>query len=358
MDLRHLGEFGLIARIRQRAARRCPQVLLGIGGDAAAFRPSEGFVLLATTDLLLEGIHFLRGLPSHHLLGKKALAVNISDIAAMGGIPRLALISLALSSQETVENIDALYAGMEEEASEYGVSIVGGDTSLSPGPLFLNVVLLGEAREDHWISRSGAKAGDTLMVTGFLGGSAAGLEVVRAGGERDPEAIRGRPARFWRRFQELDLSRQEGLEEAVGLHFLPVPRVREGQLLAQKGWAGAMIDISDGLASDLTHLCEESGVGAVIWERELPIAPCVAVVARELGKDPLRLATEGGEDYELLFATSAPAEVEKAFRAANLAPVTRIGEVLADSDQVNLLRPDGTLVPMAGGFDHFRPQPD
>ncbi len=357
LDLSTLGEFGLIGRIRERTSQRWPQVLLGIGGDAAAFRPSQGFVLLATTDLLLEGIHFFPGLPSYHLLGKKSLAVNISDIAAMGGIPRLALVSLALSPKQTVESVDALYAGMEEEASEYGVSIVGGDTSLSPGPLFVSVTLLGEAREDQWISRSGAKAGDALMVTGSLGGSAAGLEGIRAALATDPEGIRGRPPRYWKRFQGLSPVLQEALQEAVNVHFLPVPRVREGQLLARERWANGMIDLSDGLSSDLCHLCEESHVGAVIWEEKIPISPCARLVAQALGEDALRFATQGGEDYELLFATSVPDQVAEAFREAGLAPVTRIGEVLAEPDQVSLLRRDGTLWPMKGGFDHFRTQP-
>jgi thiamine-monophosphate kinase len=303
----------------------------------------------------VEGIHFFPGLPSYHLLGKKSLAVNISDIAAMGGMPRLALISLALSAGQTVESVDALYGGMEEEAAEYEVSIVGGDTSLSPGPLFLNVALLGEAREDEWISRSGAKAGDALMVTGALGSSAAGLEGIKAALETDPEGLRGRLPRSWKRFQGLSPVLQEAFQEAVDLHFLPVPRVREGQLLARGKWANGMIDLSDGLASDLCHLCEESHVGAVIWEEKIPIAPCAKLVAQALGKDALRFATQGGEDYELLFATSAPDQVAGAFREAGLAPVTRIGEVLAEPNQVNLLGRDGTLWPMMGGFDHFRP---
>ena len=358
MELSTLGEFGLIARIRKGASRRWPQVLLGIGGDAAAFQPSEGSVLLATTDLLLEEIHFLREIPSFHLLGMKCLAVNISDIAAMGGIPRLALISLALPPREKVESIDELYAGMEEEAEEYGVSLVGGDTSLSPGPLMINVVLLGEAKEGHWVQRSGARVGDTLMVTGALGASAAGLEGIKAALAVDGSSMRGQPFAQWRRFQGLSAPLKESFQEAVNTHFLPRPRVREGQLLAGRGWAHAMIDLSDGLASDLGHLCEESGVGARIWEREIPIAACARAVAQELGKDPLRLATRGGEDYELLFSTPAPERVERAFREAGLASVARIGEVFPESEGVNLLQRDGTLSPMAGGFDHFLARPD
>ncbi|MFH0872608.1 MAG: thiamine-phosphate kinase [bacterium] len=358
MDLSALGEFGLISRIRERAQGRWSQLLLGIGGDAAAFRPSEGSILLATTDLLLEGIHFFRDIPPPHLLGMKALAVNISDIAAMGGVPRVALISLALSPDEQVESIDALYAGMEEEASVYGVSLVGGDTSLSPGPLFINVALLGEGKEGCWIRRSGARDGDSLMVTGALGASAAGLAGIKAALELDPKNTGSLPPRDWRRFQGLDPLTREAFQEAVEAHFLPTPRVREGQLLAQEGWASAMIDLSDGLASDLGHLCGESGVGAVIWERELPVASCVRAVARELGEDPVRLATQGGEDYELLFATSAPDQVEKAFREAGLAPVRRIGEVLGQPGQMNLQRQDGALWPLVGGFDHFRSHRD
>jgi len=353
MDLSVVGEFGLIGRIRKGVIQRWPQLLLGIGGDAAAFRPSEGWISLVTTDLLLEGIHFLRELPSFHLLGKKCLAVNISDIAAMGGIPRLALVSLALPSTERVESIDDLYAGMEEEAEEFGVTIVGGDTSLSPGPLMINIALLGEAKKGCWVQRSGAQVGDALMVTGALGASAAGLEVIRAAAEADEGTMRGQPFSQWKRFQDLSSPRKEAFEEALDAHFLPMPRVREGQLLAQKGWAHAMIDLSDGLGSDLGHICRESRVGARVWEEEIPIAACAKAVAEELNKDPLRLATRGGEDYELLFATPAPERVKEAFAEANLASVARIGEVLEESAGVNLLRQDGTASPLAAGFDHF-----
>jgi thiamine-monophosphate kinase len=352
MELSALGEFGLIARIRRGANQRWPQVLLGIGGDASAFRPSEGSILLATTDLLLEGIHFFREIPSFHVLGKKCLAVNISDIAAMGGTPRLALISLALASRERVESMDALYAGMEEEAEEYGVTIAGGDTSLSPGPLMVNVVLLGEAKEGCWVQRAGARVGDALMVTGALGASAAGLEVIRAGLEVDA-GIRARPFSSWSRFRGLDASRRQAIEAALNAHFLPIPRVREGQRLAGEGWAHAMIDLSDGLASDLGHICRESRVGARVYEEAIPISPSAQAVAEELDKDPLRLAIQGGEDYELLFSTSHPEQVAEAFLEAGLAPVNRIGEILAESEGVNLVSRKGDLTPLGGGFDHF-----
>ena len=353
MDLSALGEFGLIHRIRGTSTQRWSNILLGIGDDAAAFEPSEGSVILATTDLLLEDIHFFREIPPFHTLGRKALAANISDIAAMGGTPRLAFVSLALSSREKVESIDALYAGMEEEAEEFQVTVAGGDTSLSPGPLLISVTLLGEAKQHAWIRRSGAQVGDSLMVTGFLGASAAGLEAIRAAMEIDADNPRGKPSRLWKRFEDLNPLLQKAMQEAVGAHFLPVPRVKEGQLLARERWAHAMIDLSDGLASDLMHLCEESGVGARVWEMEIPLAPCAREASRELGKDALSLALGGGEDYELLFATPSPEAVKKAFRHAGLTPLTTIGEIVPKSERVTLVRPDGRSCPLAGGFDHF-----
>ncbi|MDH7500603.1 MAG: AIR synthase-related protein, partial [candidate division NC10 bacterium] len=195
--------------------------------------------------------------------------------------------------------------------------------------------------------------GDALMVTGALGASAAGLEVIRAAAQVDEGSMKGQPFSRWKRFQGLSSPQKEAFAEAVDAHFLPVPRVREGQLLAQRGWAHAMIDLSDGLASDLGHICRESRVGARVWEEKIPIAACARAVAQELNKDPLRLASRGGEDYELLLATSAPEEVEAAFARGNLAPVTRIGEILEESAGVNLLRQDGTLSALGGGFDHF-----
>ena len=353
MELCHLGEFGLIGRIRLKAARRWSQVLLGIGGDAAAFRPTAGTVLLATTDLLVEGIHFFREIPGFRLLGRKCLAVNVSDIAAMGGTPRLALVSLAVSSRERVEDIDALYQGLEEEAERHGVTIAGGDTSLSPGPLFVNVALLGEAGEGKWVQRSGAKLGDVIMVTGHLGASAAGLEAIRSARGQEEE-IGAKQVRQWRRFKEMETSRLEAVERAIDRHFLPLPRVVEGRWLAVQGWAHAMIDLSDGLASDLAHLCRESGLGARIYEDKLPISPWARVVAEELGKDALALALAGGEDYELLFTTSRAGEVEQAFIREGLAEVTAIGEMVAEAEGISLVRKDRTLVPLKGGFDHFR----
>jgi thiamine-monophosphate kinase len=286
-------------------------------------------------------------------LGRKALAVNISDIAAMGGTPRLAFVSLALSSREKVESIDELYAGMEEEAEEFEVTIVGGDTSLSPGPLFIGVTLLGEAKQQAWVRRSGAQVGDTLMVTGSLGASAAGLAAIRVALEIDADSPRGKPCPLWKGFEGLTPSLRQAMQEAVDAHFLPVPRVKEGQLLAKERWAHAMIDLSDGLASDLTHLCEESGVGAEVWEMEIPLAPCAREVSRKLGEDALSLALRGGEDYELLFATPSPEAVKKAFAHAGLTPLTAIGEIVPRLGEITLVGPAGRRSSLTGGFDHF-----
>jgi thiamine-monophosphate kinase len=342
-----LGEFGLIDLIRRRAAHRSPGTILGIGDDAAVLAVPEGRRLLVTTDMLLEGVHFQRRWGHARELGRKALAVNVSDIAAMGGHPLYALLGLGIPPDgPTLDELEALFLGMEEEATTYGVTLVGGDTCGSQSGLVLAVTLMGAAPSGPVPLRSGARPGDGLWVTGMLGGSAAGLAALELGfgpGGQWPADLH-RPA--W-----LGAEEDAAIRSAMSAHLTPTPRLGAGQALV--GSATAMIDVSDGVASDVGHLCTESGVAARILASQIPIHPGALVMGRMTGRDPLDLALRGGEDYELLFTTATdPAPI-----LAGVAPglrVTRIGEMLAGESIPRLVSTSGGEEPLAGGFDHLR----
>jgi len=342
-----LGEFGLIGLIRQQAAHRSSGTILGIGDDAALLAVPEGRKLLMTTDMLLEGVHFQRRWGRPRDLGRKALAVNVSDIAAMGGHPLYALLGLAIPPDgPTLEELKALLAGMEEEAATYAVTLVGGDTCGSQSGLVLSVTLVGTAPSGPALLRSGAKPGDGLWVTGMLGGSAAGLAALELGlrpGAEWPAEVR-RPA--W-----LDVHEETMIQEAMSAHLTPTPRLRAGQALV--GSATAMIDVSDGVASDVGHLCEESGVAARVLASQIPIHPGATVMARLTGREALDLALRGGEDYELLF-TAATDPKPLLGEAAPGLRVTRVGEMLAGEPIPRLAQASGREEPLVGGFDHLR----
>ncbi len=329
MNLRDLGERALIERIRRRLGGPGEGVIVGIGDDAAAFTPSPGRVLLATTDMLVEGVDWERRYASPREVGWKALAINLSDIAAMGGIPRHALVSLGLPEATSLEEVEELYEGLVALAERYKVQIIGGDTGAAP-VLTLSITLIGEVEPARLVRRSGAQAGDLLAVTGVLGASAAGLGI---------------------------LSQSEGdsaeWKEIIQAHLTPTPRVSEGVMLARLG-VHAMIDLSDGLATDLGHLCRSSGVGGRVWLPRLPIPEPVTRAAALLDLDPWRLAVSGGEDFELLFA--APARempsILTALGGETGTMGTIIGEVVAEDELVFLDR-EGQPVPMGPGFEHF-----
>lgn len=330
--LRDLGERGLIERIRRRARSPDPEVLVGIGDDAAVLRWGGG-TLLVTTDTLLEDVHFRRRTVLPRDLGAKALAVNLSDIAAMGGEPRFALLALAAPPATRVADIDELYAGLEEMAAAHDVTLVGGDTCAAPDRLLLTLTVLGRV-EGPPLRRAGARPGDAILVTGTLGASAAGLAALERGGlPLAPEALRL-------------------LHRA---HRRPTPRVREGRLIHASGAATAMIDLSDGLATDLGHLARESGVGATVHLAALPVAEATREAARLLGLEPWRWAASGGEDYELLFTAAPDRAAALAARVATDTgtPVSVIGEVRPAADGVRFVDAAGRPVPVAPGFDHF-----
>lgn len=332
MKLSEIGEFGLIQRIRKGVPLPQESVILGIGDDSAALRPPSGALILLTSDMFLEGIHFDPSLSNHFQIGFKALSVNISDIAAMGGRPTSALISIGLSVDTSVEEVDSIFDGIKEAARGYGISIIGGDTCRTSSGLLLSIALLGEVEEGLMIMRSGARIGDSIFVTGTLGDSAMGLEILKTRPQTPDSRLR----------------------TLIERHLLPRPRIGEGRIIAENKWATSMIDISDGLLSDLNHICDESGVGATIYQNRIPLSEELKQIAAEMKIDPLLYALRGGEDYELLFTVpkGKTEEVAKAeFKGRPFA--TMIGEVI--KDERVLIGKDGKSRPFVPlGYNHFR----
>ena len=339
MKVRDVGELGLIRRLRSGQPEGASGVLTGIGDDTAVLVPTPGTVLLATTDLVIEDVHFRRATASPRDIGWKALAVNLSDIAGMGGTPRWALVALALPEDTLVDDVEALYAGMREAAAPHGVAIVGGDTSASPGRLMVNVTLLGEHAGRPRL-RSMARPGHVVAVTGTLGRAAAGLDVLDA-------PARGRGAGL----PDADLA------ELAAAHLRPEPRLAEGRWLAAQPAVHAMMDCSDGLATDLGHICEESGVGARVELSRLPLAPATTRAARALGRDPLGWAASGGEDYELLVTleAGAAAALARGLEAATGTPLAVVGVIGAGPSGPAFVDERGAVVPVGPGYEHFQP---
>jgi thiamine-monophosphate kinase len=330
--LAELGERGLIARLRRRLPPPGRDVLVGLGDDAAAVS-LDGDTLLLTTDTLLEGVHFRRSTATLRDIGAKAIAVNVSDIAAMGGEPRYALLALALPPSLAVADVDELYAGVQDMAHQHGVTLVGGDTCAGPGGVVLSVTLVGRVAGAP-LRRSGARAGDALLVTGSLGAAAAGLAVLERGAGALPPAV---------------------VDAVVRPHRVPTPRVVESRLIRETGWATAMIDLSDGLVTDLGHVAAESQVGARVDVDALPVSEATRTVARALGADPLGWALSGGEDYELLF-TVVPehaADLGRLVTERTGTAVHRIGEVRPRDEGLRFLDRSGRPHAVRPGFDHF-----
>jgi thiamine-monophosphate kinase len=328
-----IGEDDLVRRIRAAAARDRDGVIVGIGDDCAVLAVTPGTQLIAKTDLLIEDVHFRRRYAEPADIGWKVLAVNISDIAAMGGRPRWALVAIAFPATATPDEIEAFYGGMLLLAREHGVAVVGGDTSASPGPWFVNVSLLGEATRS--VLRSTARAGDVVAVTGTLGRSAAGLAVLE--GTHAPAGLDA-----------------DTLAEMTGAHLRPRPRAAEGRWLGAADGVSAMMDLSDGLAVDLPRLCLESAVGARVEIDALPISAGTRRVAAAVGRDALAWATGGGEDYELLITCTATAfdRLSRDLAGATGTTLTRIGTI-ERGDGVRFVDRRGQDVEVARGFEHF-----
>jgi thiamine-monophosphate kinase len=338
VTLRQVGELELVRLVRKMASVDLgPGVLMGIGDDAAVLALPPGASLLATTDLLIEGVHFRLPPATPADVGWKALAVNLSDIAAMGGAPRYALVALALPESAEVGQVEAFFDGMQQLARCHRVAVVGGDTSSAPRGWMVNVTVLGEHRARPRL-RADARAGDLIGVTGSLGRSAAGFHVLEAGRAETRSA--GLSA--------------EAEAEVVGAHLRPTPRVAEGSWLGAAESVHAMMDCSDGLATDLAHICRESGVGARVEVDRLPIAAATRAAAAALQADAVQWAAAGGEDYELLVTLDAagPA-VAQGLAAATGTTLTVIGEIVADNG-LTFVDGRGRPVSVGPGYEHFR----
>jgi thiamine-monophosphate kinase len=326
-------EAALIAALHERFGPAPPEVILGIGDDCAAVSLDGSDYLLWTMDTLVEGVHFDLSYTPLEKLGWKALAVNLSDIAAMGGEPRYALLSLGWPPKRDLSAALTLADGLARAAREYGVAVIGGDTVASPEGLAITVCVTGVVPGRQMLRRVGAQVGDLIYVTGVLGEAAAGLEILKRG-----------------------LAPTPGLKEAlVEAHLAPRPQLQAGRLLARQGLATALIDLSDGVATDLFHLCRASSVGARLPAATVPVSPRVQLAAPYLERAPLDLALTGGEDYLLLF-TSPPgkiASLAQAFSRAGLLHPLLLGEITAGAGVI--LVTEGAEVDISGkGYDHFR----
>ena len=335
--LADIGEFALIARLTAGLESR-PDVTLGVGDDAAALDLGSDQLLLATCDSQVEGRHFLSHIATPREIGHKALAVNLSDIAAMGGEPLWVLVSLIAPPELDVSVVDGIYDGLRALAKRYHVAIVGGNVSSTNGPLTLDITALGRVTRGQIVTRAGAHPGDRLLVTGSLGAGLVGLRLFTAtsGVETPPDARARVRARMT----------------------TPEPRVREGMALAATGAVTAMLDISDGLAGDLGHICERSHVGALVEAAALPVDDATRAVALALGEDPVALALIGGDDYELLF-TARPEDVTRVMEAARAVgtEVTVIGEITPPEAGMRVRDLDGSIRPLAPrGWNHLSPE--
>lgn len=332
MRVKDIGEFGLIERIAEIVEHADERVIVTIGDDTAVVRPTELDYALLTTDLLVENVHFTLNSITPRQLGYKSIAVNLSDVAAMGGLPDYGVISLAVNPETDVVVIEDLYRGMADISRKYGLRIVGGDVTKSD-TLIINVALVGEVEEENLCRRSDAKANDLIMVTGDLGASAAGLRLVL-----NPEL-------------ESKVKDAARLKKA---HFLPEPRVKEGRILAKSG-VNAMEDISDGLASEIKHICDASLVGARLYMSKVPVAKGVDKVAELTGERAIDIAISGGEDYELVFTSPSEFQNEIEQRLAAVGTkVTVVGEIVDIADEITIVDWTGKERGLeVGGYTHF-----
>lgn len=351
MKLFQIGEIGFIERILKKIGAGSKKVFVGPGDDAAVIEVG-GKLVLATSDMLVEGTHFDLKLASAYSLGQKALAVNLSDIAAMGGTPKYGLISLGLPSATSLSFADSLFKGMEKMASLFGVSLIGGDT-VSSQVTIINITLLGEVEKERLTLRKGARVGDKIYVTGPLGEAACGLCLLQRYLKSTPHPIP--PPKGGREFLGEALAGSTHSASArptgrlVDKLLKPWPRVKEGEAIGLV--ASSMIDISDGLASEIHHLCKTSKVGARLYLQKLPISIALRRAAKRLSKDPLFFALHGGEDYELLW-TASPSKI-----GGQCPPykVWEIGEIVPAKEGIKTINADGEEQELlALGYDHFR----
>ena len=335
MKLSELGEFGLIEKIRNQIGLPGGMVIKGIDDDCAVVEISGDRVALFTSDMLVEGVHFKKGFTDPADLGCKALAVNISDIAAMGGKPLYALLSLGAPITSEIDYIERMISGMKAMAGEYGVELIGGDTSLSPEALFISIFLVGESSKDAVLYRSGAGPEQVIFVTGEVGSSAAGLDILR---------------------RVVSIKKYASLMKA---HLTPRPHIKEGEILSSSGMVTSLIDVSDGVIADLRHICDMSKVGAVIRQIDLPISQECRQYCDKYGIKPEEFALFGGEDYVLLGTVPEHAYYKlRDLMKSEGCSIFPIGRTKPGGD-ILIQNQDGEIIKAgAGGFDHFKGRQD
>lgn len=339
-----MNEFEFIRQLRQQVkSRQQPDRLLGIGDDAAVIRQAPDRDLLITTDLLVENVDFRRDSTPPELLGHKALAVSLSDIAAMGGRPLWPLVSIGLPKDAWNSDYrEKLFAGYLALADRFGLTLAGGDVSAS-SKIVIDSIVVGETKTGGAILRSTARPGDQIFVTGSLGGAAAGLKLIKLG------------ARLPQKSETTNHADDEtrAINSLLHRQLAPEPRVGWGIVLGEEQLATSLIDISDGLSSDLHHLCQESHTGAKIEAASLPLDANVKQLCGRRALDPLALALHGGEDFELLF-TVAPQNVSRLPKRVDGIPISRIGEVTGEAGSVQIHEKNRSWPLPPGGYAHFR----
>ncbi len=323
----------------RRPVSPSPSLIAGIGDDAAVFRSTAGKDTVITADLLVEDIDFRRTTTPAYLLGHKALAVSLSDIAAMGSRPVWSLISIGVPEDvwET-DFVERLYDGVLDLANRYGVQLIGGDTSRTPERIVIDSIVTGECATGAAVMRTGATAGDHIFVTGSLGAAAAGLRLIERGAHLAE--------------QNLDDDDSQKLDHILLRQLRPEPRVGWGIVLGEEHLATSMIDLSDGLSSDLNRLCAASGAGAMIDSSLLPIDERVIELCGRRALDPLQLALHGGEDFELLF-TVKPSDASRLPRRVDGVGIKRIGQITAAFEGVKISEGPRTWELAPGGWKHF-----
>ncbi len=335
--LSDIGEHALLARIRDRVPRPPGDVLVGIGDDAAVVAPARNEQIVLTTDALVEGVHFDRRWSTPVDVGHKALAVNLSDLAAMGATPRTALLSLVVPDTWSVADLDALLDGWLALATDERVSLVGGNVTCTTGPMIVDVTAVGSVRPRRVLLRSGGQPGDEVYVSGDIGGAAAGLEMLRDGVGDGPLA--------------------DDRALCIERHRRPQPRVRLGRAMAQARAARAAMDLSDGLADAARQVAMASGCGITLDASALPIAPAARRWWDAAGRDAVQAAVAGGDDYELLFALpkSWSGRLRGVQRHVAEPTLTRIGTLT--KDPVLVIDRDGRREELVGGYEHFGGRP-
>lgn len=340
IEIGELGEFGLIDRLTKDIRLRNDSTIKGVGDDAAVI-DNGAMLTVVSTDLLVEGIHFdLIYTPLKHL-GYKSIVVNLSDIYAMNALPLQVTVSIALSNRFSVEAVEEIYSGIYAACDRYGVDLVGGDTSASNKGLIISVTAIGQGEKSKITYRNTARIGDLICITGDVGSAYLGLQIL----EREKQIYLSNPG------VQPDLENQSYL---IGRQLKPEARRDMIELFAKNGLTpSSMIDVSDGIASDLFHICKQSGVGAYIEESGVPIHPDAQMQALQFHLDPITCALSGGEDYELLF-TINPKDLDK---VKYLPDIYIMGEIVNASDGIKLHTKGGNIHPLeAQGWKHFDPE--